>query len=99
LQFWLIFPFKSSKEKDMFRRISVVFLVATLLCGVYFVSPSPVATKASTSQVSQTYLVLYKQEKVPSNAAATIANAGGSLTYAYDKIGVAIAQSSDPDFR
>jgi subtilisin family serine protease len=83
----------------MFRRISVVFLVATLLCGVYFVSPSPVATKASTSQVSQTYLVLYKQEKVPSDAAATIANAGGSLTYAYDKIGVAIAQSSDPDFR
>ena len=83
----------------MFRKISIVFLVAVLLSGVFFVSPSPTATKASASQVSQTYLVLYKQEKVPSNAAVAIANAGGSLTYAYDKIGVAIAQSSDPDFR
>ena len=83
----------------MFRKISIVFLVAVLLSGVFFVSPSPTATKASASQVSQTYLVLYKQEKVPSNAAVAIANAGGSLTYAYNEIGVAIAQSSNPDFR
>jgi len=83
----------------MFRRISIVFLVAALLSGVFFVSPSPTATKASASQASQTYLVLYKQEKVPSNAAVAIANAGGSLTYAYNEIGVAIAQSSNPDFR
>jgi len=67
-----------------------------LLSGVAFASSSATATQAGSVQ---TYLVIYNQQKVPSDAAAIIEQAGGGLTYAYDKIGVAIAQSGSPDFR
>ncbi len=45
------------------------------------------------------YIVLYKDQAVPQDAAATIASAGGTLVYSYDQIGVAIAQSSSASFR
>ena len=79
----------------MTKRTSIVLLVAVMLSGLAFVPPAGMATQAGTAQ---TYLVLYKQEKVPSDAAAVIGQAGGSLTYAYNEIGVAIAQSDSPDF-
>jgi lantibiotic leader peptide-processing serine protease len=50
------------------------------------------------SGTAQTYVVLYKSQSVPSNAASSIAAAGGSLVYSYDQIGVAIAQSSSAAF-
>ncbi|HEV8193369.1 MAG TPA: S8 family serine peptidase [Ktedonobacterales bacterium] len=43
----------------------------------------------------QTYLVLYKQASVASDA---ITQAGGTLVYSYDAIGVAIAHSDNPSF-
>jgi lantibiotic leader peptide-processing serine protease len=55
------------------------------------------ATGASSSSATK-YVVLYKAQSVPSNAAATITNAGGSLVAGYDQIGVAIASSSNPSF-
>jgi lantibiotic leader peptide-processing serine protease len=44
------------------------------------------------------YVVLYKQQAVPASAAADIQQAGGTLVYAYDQIGVAIADSDSSSF-
>jgi lantibiotic leader peptide-processing serine protease len=46
-----------------------------------------------------TYLILYKNAAVGSDAATVIANAGGELVAAYGAIGVAVARSGNPDFR
>jgi len=48
---------------------------------------------------TQTYVVLYKSNTAVSDAASVIANAGGSLVYSYDKIGVVIASSDNELFR
>ena len=45
-----------------------------------------------------TYIVLYKANSVPSNAATALSAAGGKLVWSYREIGVAIAQSSDANF-
>jgi subtilisin family serine protease len=55
------------------------------------------ASSASAGGTS-TYLVLYKGSSVPANAAQTIQQAGGTLSYSYDAIGVAIASSSNDSF-
>jgi subtilisin family serine protease len=47
---------------------------------------------------SETYIVLYKANSVPANAATTLSAAGGKLVWSYGQIGVAIAQSADPSF-
>lgn len=44
------------------------------------------------------YIVLYHGKSVPASAEKAIAKAGGTLVYSYDRIGVAIADSDDPDF-
>ena len=58
-----------------------------------------VAVGSTASGATETYIVLYQQQAVPANAAATIARAGGTLVYAYGQIGVAIARSSSSTFR
>lgn len=55
-----------------------------------------VSTPASAAQL--TYIVLYQRNAVPSNAATALSAAGGTLVWSYGEIGVAIAQSSDPNF-
>src|SRR3954453_20301679 len=57
------------------------------------------AAAGGASGDAQTYVVLYKQQSVGSDAAATIQRAGGKLVYAYDQIGVAIARSDSDSFR
>src|SRR4051794_21526799 len=52
-----------------------------------------------TTTTTQTYVVLYKQQSVGSDAAATIEKAGGSLVYSYPQIGVVIARSDSATFR
>ena len=44
------------------------------------------------------YIVLFNGRSVPASAERSIAQAGGTLVYSYDRIGVAIADSADPDF-
>jgi lantibiotic leader peptide-processing serine protease len=44
------------------------------------------------------YIVLYNGRSVPASAERAIAEAGGTLVYSYDRIGVAIADSTDPAF-
>jgi len=54
---------------------------------------------SGTSGTTETYVVLYKQQSVNSDAAATMEKAGGTLVYAYPQIGVAIARSGSTSFR
>jgi subtilisin family serine protease len=53
----------------------------------------------ASSAFGQNYVVLYKSQAVPADAAQTIANAGGTLVYSYGQIGVAIASSENASFR
>ena len=52
---------------------------------------------ASTAGAAR-YLVVYKNDDVPGDAATQIQKAGGQLAFVYDQIGVAIADSSSPSF-
>ena len=70
----------------------------TLVAILSMLSISMVWAAPAQSGTSQTYIVLYKSQSVPKDAASSIAAAGGSLVYSYDQIGVAIAQSSNAAF-
>lgn len=56
------------------------------------------AAGSAGSAESTTYLVLYKQQSVPADAARAIERAGGTVAYAYGQIGVAIARSDTTGF-
>ncbi len=72
---------------------ATIIIVASFL---FFAAPSAAPVHAGAAQ---TYLVLYNAQAVPADAATTITNAGGTLVYSYDAIGVAIARSDNPSFR
>jgi lantibiotic leader peptide-processing serine protease len=73
-------------------------LLLALLAAAVFVTVGTAGTSSSAGAAAN-YIVLYKGQAVPKDAASTIAAAGGSLVYAYDQIGVAIARSSSNSFR
>jgi lantibiotic leader peptide-processing serine protease len=54
---------------------------------------------AGRAGATQTYLIVYKQQAVPADAAASIQSAGGTLVYSYSQIGVAVASSGSSSFR
>jgi lantibiotic leader peptide-processing serine protease len=70
-------------------------LVLALVAGLMAIINAPSAQSTSTG----TFLVVFKGNAVPKDAASVIGNAGGTLVYSYDAIGVAIAKSSDGSFR
>ncbi len=78
-------------------RIAWVAVAAFIAASFLFV-PAPLVAPAHAAP-AQTYIVLYTAQSVPADAAATIAQAGGTLVYAYKAIGVAIARSDNPSFR
>ncbi len=57
------------------------------------------AHAAESGGETQTYLVVYSAQSVPSNTAASISSAGGSIVSTYGQIGVVVARSSTPTFR
>jgi lantibiotic leader peptide-processing serine protease len=73
-------------------------LLLGVLCLMLFAGTGGATTNA-TGGSGEKYIVLYKSQSVPSDAAATIAKAGGSLVYSYGQIGVAIAESASASFR
>jgi subtilisin family serine protease len=75
-----------------FKLMAVVVVFAALAIAIF-----PLASFASAGN-QQTFIVLYKQHNVPSNAAKSFEAAGGELVYSYDKIGVAIARSASDSF-
>jgi lantibiotic leader peptide-processing serine protease len=73
-------------------------LLLALVAAAAFVAVGTAATSSSTDAAAS-YLVVYKGQSVPNDAASAIAGAGGSLVYAYDQIGVAVARSANSSFR
>jgi subtilisin family serine protease len=77
--------------------VILISMTGTLSAGA---APSKMsAQQPFVSGTAQTYVVLYKSNAVSSDAATVIVNAGGSLVYSYDKIGVVIARSDNALFR
>ena len=74
-------------------RIASAFVLA--LVPLLFATAGALRAQAA----AETYLVLYKAQSVPADAASVISAAGGELVYAYGEIGVAVARSADPAFR
>jgi len=68
--------------------------------GVFIVGIALSATLSVTIARAddQTFVVLYKGNTVPTDAAGAIQNAGGTLVYSYPQIGVVIAKSSAVSF-
>ena len=58
-----------------------------------------VATALAGAAGAANFIVLYKGQSAPANAAAAIQKAGGSVVFVYDQIGVAVARSDAPSFR
>ena len=75
----------------MNRALTIVILAALLL-GI-FVAPGVAAETEATR-----YVVVFNSNSVPSDAANTIAKAGGEMAKSFDEIGVAIAISSNANF-
>ena len=73
-------------------------LLLALLAAAVFVTVATAGTSSSAGAAAN-YIVLYKSQAVPKDAASTIAAAGGSLVTSYNQIGVAIARSSNDSFR
>ena len=72
------------------RKLRILFAAAALA--------SAVLTGAAGLHAA-TFIVLYRDNATPANAAAGIAQAGGTVVYNYSQIGVVIARSDDPAFR
>jgi subtilisin family serine protease len=88
------------KIKRMLTLMSVLVVLISMT-GILSVGASPLATTSQQPYLAgtaQTYVVLYKSNAVSSDAATVIANAGGSLVYSYNKIGVVIARSDNQLF-
>lgn len=75
------------------RTLAAALLTSGLISG------SPVVSASTIAADGETYLVVYNQTSVPSDAQGSIARAGGRLVQSYDQIGVAVAVSSNTSFR
>jgi len=73
-------------------------IFTALVIAVSIMSFVPVSAAPSQAGTAQTYIVLYKGQAVPTDAASVFAAAGGTLVYSYDQIGVAIARSDSATF-
>jgi subtilisin family serine protease len=80
----------------MYRLAKITLALVIAVSIMFFVASRMAPTQA---EAMQTYIVLYKQQAVPANAADAIAKAGGTLVYSYDQIGVVIARSDSASFR
>jgi lantibiotic leader peptide-processing serine protease len=70
-----------------------------LACGLLTVSTLlGLSVTSALATGLETYIVLYQRSAVPGDAATTISVAGGTLVWSYNQIGVAIAQSANPNF-
>ena len=74
----------------------VVALFAIVLGTTLFFTTSRV--RPALAATAQTYIVLFKGQAVPADAASVVAAAGGTLVYSYNQIGVSIARSDSATF-
>lgn len=82
-------------------RLAHKVATSAAVAGALLLLGTPIASSDTTGTTgpTETYLVLYKQQAVPADAATRIQKAGGSLVQAYDAIGVAVARSNHSAFR
>ena len=80
----------------MHRWIRVIAILTLAASMMSFAAPQAAPAQADALQ---TYIVLYNAQAVPADAASVIAQAGGTLVYSYDQIGVAVARSDSASFR
>ncbi len=88
------------KLKKTFAMFSTLFMLISMT-GILPAAAAPVNTSSFTyasAGASQTYVVLYKKNALPSDTAALIASAGGSIVYSYPQIGVLITSSDNIAF-
>jgi subtilisin family serine protease len=78
---------------------SLRVFVALTLVALSFAAVGASAARGEDTGTAETYVVLYKQQAVPADAARTIQRAGGTLIANYSAIGVVIARSSNASFR
>ena len=71
--------------------------LALAMAGVLPAVATAAAPAAATGP-TETYVVLYKQNAVPADAAASVGNAGGTLVASYPQIGVVVARSDSSAF-
>jgi subtilisin family serine protease len=82
-------------------RLAHKVATSAAVVGALLLLGTPIASSDTTGTTgpTETYLVLYKQQAVPADAATRIQKAGGSVVTAYDAIGVVVAQSNNSAFR
>src|SRR5438309_4181434 len=76
------------------RRLAILASVA--MVALLLVVPG---VRAADTGTAQTYLVVFRAQALPANAAASITAAGGTVVQSYPQIGVVIARSSSSTFR
>src|SRR6266516_3373593 len=76
------------------RHALALLAAGGLLGGLLLSAPIALADGASSA-----YLVLYKSQAVPADAAASVQQAGGTLVASYGAIGVAVVRSSSATFK
>lgn len=86
------------KAFTMFLTLIMVVMIGVSPAGATSIQ-GPSIRQTFSLGTTQTYIVLYKSQSVSSDAATTIANAGGQVVYSYRQIGVVIAQSNNDNFR
>jgi hypothetical protein len=75
----------------MKRLLTVLILLAMLVAVV--------ATSASAQTTERSYLIIARGTNLPLRLAAKITRAGGMLTRAIPEVGIAVATSSNPNFK
>jgi len=77
-------------------------VIAAGVVGLALLALVPARGMSGSAQAqagtAETYLIVYRQEAAPADAASAIQKAGGTLVQSYDAIGVAVAQSASASF-
>src|SRR5512138_2630994 len=76
-------------------------LLSALVMIISMTGVLPVAAASlpyASTGVTKTYIVLYKKNAVPTDAASSVTRAGGTLVYSYKPIGVLITRSDNAFF-
>src|SRR3954452_4485440 len=81
----------------MLHSLHVVRGAAAALFAFTLSAPGGAAA-APAGASSTSYLVVYRELTVPSDAAASLARAGARLIQSYPEIGVVLVESGDPAF-
>jgi subtilisin family serine protease len=81
--------------KKVFAFLSALLMIVSM---TGFVPAAAASLPYASTGVTETYVILYKKNAVPSDAATSVSKAGGTLVNSYKQIGVLIAKSDNAAF-